>query len=34
LKQKLDDTIAKMKEDGALNAIAVMWLHLPLPAGF
>jgi polar amino acid transport system substrate-binding protein len=33
-KQKLDETIAAMKQDGSLNAIAVKWLHVPLPAGF
>ena len=34
LKQALDDAIAKMKQDGSLNAIAVKWLRQPLPAGF
>ncbi len=33
-KQALDDAIAKMKQDGSLNAIAVKWLRQPLPAGF
>jgi polar amino acid transport system substrate-binding protein len=34
LKQALNDAIAKMKQDGSLNAIAVKWLRKPLPSGF
>jgi polar amino acid transport system substrate-binding protein len=34
LQQALDQAIAGMKQDGSLNAIAVKWLHTPLPAGF
>ncbi len=34
LRQALDAAIARMKQDGSLNAIAVKWLLVPLPSGF
>jgi polar amino acid transport system substrate-binding protein len=32
LKQKVDDTIAKARKDGTMNAISEKWLRAPLPA--
>jgi polar amino acid transport system substrate-binding protein len=32
LKQKVDDTIAKARKDGTMNAISQKWLRTPLPA--
>jgi len=34
LQAKLDEIIAKMKQDGSLNEISKKWLFVPLPAGF
>jgi polar amino acid transport system substrate-binding protein len=33
LQAKLDEAIAKMKQDGTLNAISLKWLFVPMPAG-
>ena len=32
LKQKIDETIAKARKDGTMNAISQKWLRAPLPA--
>jgi polar amino acid transport system substrate-binding protein len=32
LKQKVDETIAKARKDGSMNAISQKWLRAPLPA--
>ena len=32
LKQKIDDTIARARKDGTMNAISEKWLRAPLPA--
>jgi polar amino acid transport system substrate-binding protein len=32
LKQKVDETIAKARKDGTMNAISQKWLRTPLPA--
>jgi polar amino acid transport system substrate-binding protein len=32
LKQKIDETIAKARKDGTMNAISEKWLRAPLPA--
>ena len=32
LKQKVDETIAKARKDGTMNAISQKWLRAPLPA--
>jgi polar amino acid transport system substrate-binding protein len=32
LKQKVDETIAKARSDGTMNAISQKWLRTPLPA--
>jgi polar amino acid transport system substrate-binding protein len=34
LRNKLDEILAGMKQDGSLNALAVKWLKQPLPKDF